>query len=109
MHHALALAAAGEFGVLNRIAAAAPLAVLIVTTFPGLHKNHHARDQALTDSNYVNMLSLWDRMFGTLTPVGAIEAVRGANGLAGCDGTEFRSFAGLMAAPFAGGRAARKA
>jgi sterol desaturase/sphingolipid hydroxylase (fatty acid hydroxylase superfamily) len=77
-----------------------------VTTFPGLHKNHHARDRALADSNYGNILSVWDRMFGTLTPPGAI---RGAYGLEGCDGPEYRSFASLLAAPFQRRTSAREA
>lgn len=32
---------------------------------PGLHRLHHSVVQAETDSNYGNVFSLWDRLFGT--------------------------------------------
>ena len=36
---------------------------LLVT--PGLHRLHHSAVQAETDSNYGNVFSFWDRLFGT--------------------------------------------
>jgi hypothetical protein len=56
----------------------------LVTTWPTLHKVHHSRDAALTDTNYGNLLSLWDRLFATFTParVGA-SVVYGLEGLDG--------------------------
>jgi len=36
---------------------------LLVT--PGLHRLHHSALQADTDSNYGNVFSFWDRLFGT--------------------------------------------
>ena len=36
---------------------------LLVT--PGLHRRHHSADQARADSNYGNVFSFWDRLFGT--------------------------------------------
>lgn len=32
---------------------------------PAAHRLHHIRDETLMGSNYGNMLSLWDRLFGT--------------------------------------------
>lgn len=32
---------------------------------PAAHRLHHIRDETLMGSNYGNMLTLWDRMFGT--------------------------------------------
>ncbi|MBT8488571.1 MAG: sterol desaturase family protein [Gemmatimonadetes bacterium] len=32
---------------------------------PNMHKFHHHFEQPWTDSNYGNMLSIWDRLFGT--------------------------------------------
>lgn len=32
---------------------------------PAAHRLHHIRDEALMGSNYGNMLTLWDRVFGT--------------------------------------------
>ena len=36
---------------------------LVVT--PGMHKVHHSRERAEADSNYGNVLSVYDRLFGT--------------------------------------------
>lgn len=41
------------------------LRVLFVT--PDMHKVHHSRLQPETDSNYSNIFSVWDRIFGTYT------------------------------------------
>jgi sterol desaturase/sphingolipid hydroxylase (fatty acid hydroxylase superfamily) len=41
------------------------LRLLVVT--PNMHKVHHSRLQQETDSNYANIFSVWDRMFGTYT------------------------------------------
>ena len=38
---------------------------LVVT--PNMHKVHHSRLQQETDSNYANIFSIWDRLFGTYT------------------------------------------
>ncbi len=40
------------------------LSYLIVT--PRMHKFHHHYQRPWTDSNFGNILSIWDRMFGTL-------------------------------------------
>lgn len=42
------------------------LRCLIVT--PDLHRIHHSVDRVETDSNYANVLSLWDRLFRSYTP-----------------------------------------
>jgi sterol desaturase/sphingolipid hydroxylase (fatty acid hydroxylase superfamily) len=34
---------------------------------PAAHRLHHIRDEALMGANYGNMLTLWDRVFGTYT------------------------------------------
>jgi sterol desaturase/sphingolipid hydroxylase (fatty acid hydroxylase superfamily) len=39
------------------------LQYIIVT--PNMHKVHHSKYQMETDSNYSNIFSFWDRMFGT--------------------------------------------
>lgn len=36
---------------------------------PDMHKVHHSRFQPETDSNYANIFSLWDRLFGTFVTV----------------------------------------
>ncbi|MFL6246347.1 MAG: sterol desaturase family protein, partial [Thermoanaerobaculia bacterium] len=41
------------------------LRLLFVT--PNMHKVHHSRLQRETDSNYANIFSVWDRLFGTYT------------------------------------------
>jgi sterol desaturase/sphingolipid hydroxylase (fatty acid hydroxylase superfamily) len=36
---------------------------------PDMHKVHHSRHQPETDSNYANIFSIWDRLFGTFVTV----------------------------------------
>ena len=36
---------------------------------PNMHKVHHHFSQPLTDTNYGNVLSIWDRLFGTFAAV----------------------------------------
>lgn len=49
-----------------RVPARAMNALSRVLITPGLHHLHHAPDQEDTDSNYGEVLSVWDRLFGTL-------------------------------------------
>jgi len=43
------------------------LRVFILT--PGLHQTHHTADAALANRNFGLFLTIWDRLFGTFTPV----------------------------------------
>jgi sterol desaturase/sphingolipid hydroxylase (fatty acid hydroxylase superfamily) len=70
---------------------------LVVTT-PNMHKVHHSRSAAETDSNYGNIVSFFDRLFRTFTP-----SHRGLNityGLEGFDDPARQSTVGLLALPF---------
>jgi sterol desaturase/sphingolipid hydroxylase (fatty acid hydroxylase superfamily) len=70
----------------------------LVTTWPNMHKVHHSRIARETNTNYGNIVSLWDRLFGTFTP-----ARRGTDvvyGLAGFDDLATQSTTGLLALPF---------
>lgn len=69
-----------------------------VTTWPGFHKIHHSRDPRLTDSNFGNLLSLWDWLFATRTPVAHTMPID--YGLAGLDGSGSQSIASLWRLPF---------
>ncbi|WP_423736943.1 sterol desaturase family protein [Chitinophaga caseinilytica] len=40
-----------------------------VIVSPDMHKVHHSRYQRETDSNYANIFSIWDRLFGTFVTV----------------------------------------
>ena len=74
----------------------AALAWLWVT--PNMHKVHHSRLRAETDSNYGNIFSLHDRLLGTFTPTR-----RGLSvdyGLDDVAATERVSFAALLAMPW---------
>jgi len=69
-----------------------------VTTWPHMHKVHHSRDAAETDTNYGNIFSFFDRLWGTFT-----SSARGANvsfGLEGFDAQTLQTTAGLLAMPF---------
>ncbi|MFZ0061967.1 MAG: sterol desaturase family protein [Pyrinomonadaceae bacterium] len=70
---------------------------LIVVT-PHMHKVHHSRDQRETDSNYSNIFSFWDRLFGTYTPEIDFRKLR--YGLDGFDVRERQTLRGLLKMPF---------
>ncbi|HEV8430345.1 MAG TPA: sterol desaturase family protein [Pyrinomonadaceae bacterium] len=72
------------------------LRLLFVT--PHMHKVHHSRDQKETDSNYSNIFSLWDRIFGTYTS--ATDFGKLSYGLDGFDVKERQTLSGLLKMPF---------
>jgi sterol desaturase/sphingolipid hydroxylase (fatty acid hydroxylase superfamily) len=75
-------------------------ALSLVFTWPDVHKVHHARDPRFTDTNYGNLVSWWDRLFGTFTP--AHEGRRVSYGLPGFDDPATQTTAGLLLLPFRG-------
>jgi sterol desaturase/sphingolipid hydroxylase (fatty acid hydroxylase superfamily) len=79
-----------------RLGDAADRILSLVVVTPNLHKVHHSRTQPETDSNYGNILAVFDRMFRTLRrpPVGAVEY-----GLDGYDSRESQRFGSLMRLP----------
>lgn len=70
----------------------------LVVTWPHLHKVHHSRIPAETDTNYGNLFSLWDRLFSTFTP--SSRGTRVVTGLDGLDDPATQTLAGLLALPF---------
>jgi sterol desaturase/sphingolipid hydroxylase (fatty acid hydroxylase superfamily) len=66
-----------------------------VTTWPSLHKVHHSRDVRETDTNYGNIFSWFDRLFGTYTP--PERGARVATGLDGFDVPALQTTAALLA------------
>ena len=40
----------------------------LVWVTPNVHKIHHSRQRAETNSNYGNVLTIYDRLLGTFTP-----------------------------------------
>jgi len=94
---ASALAALLEHANL-RLPPALDRALSLLFTWPNYHKLHHSRDARYTDTNYSNLVSVWDRLFATFTP-----SRLGTNveyGLAGLDDTATQTTAGLLALPF---------
>jgi sterol desaturase/sphingolipid hydroxylase (fatty acid hydroxylase superfamily) len=67
---------------------------------PNLHKVHHSRVPRQTDTNYGNLFSLFDRLFGTFTPSRYGREI--AYGLDGLDDPAIQTTAGLLALPFRG-------
>lgn len=72
------------------------LRLLIVT--PNMHKVHHSREQIETDSNYSNIFSIWDRIFGTYTAT--VDFSRLRYGLDGFDDREKQTLPALLKLPF---------
>jgi sterol desaturase/sphingolipid hydroxylase (fatty acid hydroxylase superfamily) len=68
--------------------------VVMVWVTPYMHKIHHSRERAETDSNYANLFSFFDRLFGTYTP-----SSRGTSityGMNGYDAPEQQSLAAVL-------------
>lgn len=70
---------------------------LIVVT-PNMHKVHHSREQIETDTNYSNIFSIWDRLFGTYTP--NVDFCRLRYGLDGFDDRDKQTLPALLKLPF---------
>ncbi len=70
---------------------------LVVT--PNMHKVHHSRLQHETDSNYANIFSIWDRLFGTYTS--DVDFPTLCYGLDDLDQRSTRRLRGLLLLPFA--------
>ncbi|HJS24868.1 MAG TPA: sterol desaturase family protein [Pyrinomonadaceae bacterium] len=72
------------------------LRILFVT--PNIHKVHHSREQYQTDTNYSNIFSAWDRIFGTYTST--IDFSRLRYGLDGFDDRQKQTLPALLKLPF---------
>jgi len=70
---------------------------LVVVT-PNMHKVHHSRQQIETDTNYSNIFSIWDRIFGTYTR--AVDFKRLRYGLDGFDAPDKQTVTALLKLPF---------
>jgi sterol desaturase/sphingolipid hydroxylase (fatty acid hydroxylase superfamily) len=70
---------------------------------PTVHKVHHSRIQAETDSNYGNLFTLHDRVLGTFLPAAHASSVE--YGLDDVHPAEIRSFGALLAMPWRRGLA----
>ena len=64
---------------------------------PNVHKIHHSRLVSETNSNYANLLTIYDRLLGTYTPAERAETV--AYGLDDDHNLGEASFAGLVTIP----------
>jgi len=65
---------------------------------PAMHKVHHSRDRIETDSNYGNILSIYDRVLRTFTSTERAGSV--TYGLDDVDPTEAQALPRLLAMPF---------
>lgn len=72
------------------------LRAVIVT--PNMHKLHHSREKRETNSNYSNIFSIWDRIFGTYCSSAKLEGLR--YGLDGFDDENGQTLKGLLRLPF---------
>ena len=70
----------------------------LVWVTPNVHKIHHSRELSETNSNYGNVLSLYDRLLGTFTPVERASSL--SYGLNDVDPARAASFPALLAMPF---------
>ncbi len=87
-----------------RVRPAVDALVSSVWVTPNMHKIHHSRVQAETDSNYGNLFTLHDRLLGTFVPTERAAGVQ--YGLDDVEPAEIRSFTTLLAMPWRLGRSA---
>jgi len=69
-----------------------------VTTWPYMHKVHHSRVPEETNTNYGNLFSFWDRLFGTFTP--SRQGTSISYGLDGFDQPALQTTIALLALPY---------
>jgi sterol desaturase/sphingolipid hydroxylase (fatty acid hydroxylase superfamily) len=72
------------------------LSLVFVT--PNVHKIHHSRKVEETNSNYANLVTIYDRLLGTYTPSARAESV--VYGLDDVDPEAVASFPALLSMPF---------
>ncbi|MCP4192458.1 MAG: sterol desaturase family protein [Planctomycetaceae bacterium] len=72
------------------------LSYLFVT--PNMHKVHHHHEKPLTDMNYGNVFSIWDRLFGTFVEVDPATLHYGIDSLP--DSTDHEKLTRLLLMPF---------
>jgi len=65
---------------------------------PNMHKVHHSRTQLQTDTNYSNILSVWDRLFGSYTARVDFDLL--SYGLDGFDLEHEQTLKALLRTPF---------
>ena len=70
----------------------------LVFITPNLHHVHHHYQKPYTDSNYGDVLSIWDRMFGTFKKLNSKELVYGLDTC--MDKKENNNFKSLIKIPF---------
>ena len=81
-----------------RVPPALDTAISWVWVTPHMHKVHHSREPAETDSNYGNLFTLHDRLFGTFIPTTRASSV--TYGLDDTPPTETASIGDLLALPW---------
>jgi sterol desaturase/sphingolipid hydroxylase (fatty acid hydroxylase superfamily) len=70
----------------------------LVLVTPNMHKVHHSREQIETDTNYSNIFSIWDRIFGTYSRAADFKRLR--YGLDGFDEPNKQTVSALLRLPF---------
>ena len=81
-----------------RVPASIDRVLSLVWVTPNVHKVHHSRAVAETNSNYANVLTAYDRLLGTYTP--AERAAFVVYGLDEVDHSAVASFPALLSMPF---------
>ena len=81
-----------------RVAPTLDRALSSVWVTPHMHKVHHSRDQVETDSNYGNLFTIHDRVFGTFLPTERAASV--TYGLDDAPPVETASLGALLALPW---------
>jgi len=69
-----------------------------VVVTPAVHRQHHSADAPLIDRNFGQILSAWDRLFGTYAEPAA--DLPPAYGLRKLDAPQWQTVTGVLLTPF---------
>jgi sterol desaturase/sphingolipid hydroxylase (fatty acid hydroxylase superfamily) len=69
--------------------------VSMIFITPNMHHVHHHFTRPYTDSNYGDLFSIWDRMFGTFTYLSAKDVVFGLDTVEPTDSLRFKSLVNI--------------
>jgi sterol desaturase/sphingolipid hydroxylase (fatty acid hydroxylase superfamily) len=90
-----------------RLPARLDQALRLVLVTPAMHHVHHSAARAETDSNYGDVISLWDRLFGTYRQLGEAEVRAARFGLGDAEDEGAASLVAQLRSPLARGGAVR--
>ena len=83
-----------------RLGRTADRVIRLVLVTPSHHRLHHDRDPVYRNSNFGLILTIWDRLFGTLGARSRFDETRESRQIGLTDNTKSERLGGILVAPF---------